>query len=101
MRTRLELHEKLCDILGTKHVYYMPPSRGMKYPAIRYELNNSSVDFADNGRYRNFKRWTITVIDENPDSEIGDKLIDSFDYCTLDRVFTSDNLNHFVYTLYF
>ena len=38
MKTRYELHEFLCEILGSRNVYFQPPeSVKMKYPAIVYE----------------------------------------------------------------
>ena len=37
MKTRLELQNKLEELLGFRHVYYQPPeSVKMEYPAIRY-----------------------------------------------------------------
>lgn len=101
MRTRLELHNKLCDILGSKNVYYTPPSKGMKYPAIKYDMDNINGLHADDILYKSSKRWIITIIDENPDSIIPEKLLNSIRYCSFDRTYTSDDLYHFVFTLYF
>ena len=37
MRSRLDLHEALCEALGSKNVYFSPRSNvKMSYPAIVY-----------------------------------------------------------------
>lgn len=100
MRTRLELHRKLCDILGSNQVYYRPPSKGIVYPCLIYDLENDLAYFADNIPYLNPKRWSVIVVDENPDSEIPERL-KQLPYCRFDRTYETDGLNHFVYTLYF
>lgn len=102
------LHDILCGVLGAPfpdgedHCYFEPPADiAMKYPCIRYNYTNDNDDFADNIHYRNSKRYTVTVIDEDPDSKIPDKLKNALPYCVLDRVFTVDGLKHFPHTLYF
>jgi hypothetical protein len=100
-RTRLELHDELCGVLGSKNVYFRPPSKGMKYPCIIYTLEGDDANFANNIQYIKRNRWGITIIDEDPDSEIPDRLKESLPYCGFDRTYESDGLNHFVYTLYF
>lgn len=99
-RTRLELHEILCGILGSDYVYYRQPSSGLQYPCIKYELAGKDPRYADNQPYINPKRWTLTVIDEDPDSDIPERL-EKIHYCEFDRQYQADNLNHFVYTLYY
>lgn len=101
MRTRLMLHEKLCEVLGSENCYFSPPaSIKMKYPAIVYQLADVDNFFADNIPYMKAKRWTVTVIDKNPDSEIPGRL-SNLRYCSFDRFFTADNLNHFAFTIYY
>lgn len=100
MRTRLELHNKLCEILGTDHVYFRKPSKGMKYPCMIYDLEGIDPMYADNISYIEPKRWSVIVIDGNPDSKIPGKL-GKLPYCRFDRSYQSDGLNHFVYTLYY
>lgn len=100
VRTRLTLHEMLCDILGSRNCYFSPPSKGMKYPCIKYDLAGQYGNFADNVRWMKPKRWTLTYIDENPDSEMYEKLL-AIPYCSFDRLYKADNLNHFVFTLYY
>lgn len=102
MRTRrLQLHECLCNVLGSRNVYFRPPSNGIKYPCIIYDLEGDTTFPADNiSAYLKRNRWSVIVVDENPDSEIPDRL-QEVKYCRFDRPYISDGLNHFVHTLYF
>ena len=102
MGTRLELHERLTDILGSSSVYFQPPENlKMRYPCIVYSRSNGDTDFADNAPYRFTRRYQITVIDKDPDTEIPDTIAKTFPMCVYDRSFTSDNLNHYVLNLYY
>lgn len=101
MARRLDLQKKLEELLGSRNVYFQPPeSVKMNYPAIRYSLNDIVTAHADNEVYTSTKRYEITVIDEDPDSEIPDKIL-AMQMCTFDRPYQSDNLNHWVFSLYF
>lgn len=100
MRTRIDLDNKLRMILGSNNVYFRPPSKGMKYPCIKYELDGDTAFYADNLPYINPKRWQLIIIDENPDTVIPDK-VKQLPYCKFDRTYQADGLNHFVFTLYF
>lgn len=100
-KPREELQTLLEGILGSRNVYFQPPeSVKLKYPCIIYERSNIHTNSADNMPYLNHKRYTVIIIDEDPDSEIPEKLLD-LKYCDFDRHFTSDQLNHDVFTLYF
>lgn len=97
---RIQLHELLCEILGTKHAYFQPTvSVKMVYPAIVYSRKSIDNTFANNSVYRQDDSYEVTVIDKNPDSEIVRK-ISQLPMCRFDRHFTSENLNHDVFTLY-
>lgn len=101
MGTRLELHEILVDILGSRNVYFQPPENiRMNYPAIVYSLSRIENVHANDGVYKQSLAYEVTVIDANPDSEIP-FAISRLPKCRHDRHFTSDNLNHDVYTLYY
>lgn len=101
LRTRLELDDILNSIPGVVKAYYSPPaSIFMEYPCIRYELSGIPVRRADNIPYIGYKRYTLTVIDEDPDSEIPNHLL-TLPFCSFDRPYVADGLNHFVFTLYF
>lgn len=101
MATRLQLQALLESILGSENVYFQEPgSTLMNYPAIVYKLDNERTQFAENKPYRRTKRYMVTIIDKNPDSEIPDKVA-SMPMSTFSRRFTADKLNHTVYNLYF
>lgn len=101
MARREALHQILVSMLGSNYVYFQPPeSLKLHYPCIIYELSDDSVIHADDDKYLRKKRYTVTVIDKNPDSIIPDEII-KLRYCNFDRFFISDNLNHFAFTLYY
>lgn len=101
MHNRLDLHELLCEVLGSRNVYYSPPeSVKIKYPAIVYSRNDIDNKFANNSVYKQSHVYSITVIDDDPDSEIVERM-SSIPKCKFDRHFVSDNLNHDVFTLYY
>lgn len=100
-RSREDLHEVLVGILGSRNVYYQPPeSLTLKYPCIIYKKTKVDKVHANNDAYLKKNRYTITVIDKSPVSSISDKVL-SLRTCSFDRTFTNDNLNHFVYNLYY
>ena len=68
MGTRLELHEVLCNIIGSRNVYYQPPeSIKMNYPAIVYSRNDISNKHGDDIPYMQSISYQVTVIDKDPD----------------------------------
>jgi hypothetical protein len=98
-RSRLELQEVLEAI--TPNVYFQPPSNlQMAYPCIVFKRDFGDTEFADNQPYRYTKRYQVTVIDRDPDSDIRDKVA-ALPMCTDNRFYTADNLNHDVFNLYF
>lgn len=100
MASRLQLHEVFCTILGSRNVYYQPPaSVRMQYPAIVYSRKNIENVHANNGVYLQSPAYEVTVIDYDPDSKIVDD-ISKLPLCRFDRHFTSENLNHDVFTIY-
>lgn len=101
MDRRLELHEVLVELLGNDHVYYQPPSTlRMEYPCIRYELAGIARDFANNKGYIRNNRYSVTLIDEDPDSKIRERML-GLPYCSFERFYAADGLNHFVFNLYY
>ena len=101
MATRLELQRKLEELLGFKHVYYQPPENiKMEYPAIKYSKSNIQTRSADDRTYSKMTRYEIIVIDRKPDNPVIDELL-KLQYCSYDRSYKAENLNHDVLTLYF
>lgn len=94
MGSRLKLQEELENLLGTRNVYFQPPpSLKMKYPCIVYEKARLNTQFADNKPYKIDKVYYVTCIDDDPDSELPDKLA-NFPLSVHQRYYVSDNLYH-------
>lgn len=96
-----DLQTLLESILGSPNVYFQPPeSVKMSYPAIVYTLSNIGNNHANNNVYLQSFSYEITVIDYEPDSKIA-MAISKLPKCRFNRHFKSDNLNHYVFTLYY
>lgn len=99
MASRLDLQTLLEGL--TDNVYFQTPTNSeMQYPCIVYKRDNSRSRFANNKPYSHAKRYQVTVIDRNPDSELPDA-VEGLSYCAFDRHFAADNLNHYVFNLFF
>lgn len=98
---RVALQALLEDLVPEGKVYFQAPANvEMQYPCIVYERDAARTVFADNAPYRSTKRYQVTVIDRNPDSEIPDRVA-RLPLCLFQRHFTADNLHHDVFDLYF
>ena len=101
MDRRLQLQSLLSSILGSDNVYYQPPaSVKMQYPCIVYTKRRINEIKADNADYVRQTQYTLTLIGRDPESEIVEDLLD-IPYCSYDRFFTSNGLNHDVFSLYY
>ena len=101
MASRLELQSKFEDVLGSRNVYFQPPSSvRMQYPAIVYSRKDIEGRFANDKIYRKLLCYEAILIDKNPDSEFIDKILD-LPYCSFDRHYEADNLNHDVFTIFY
>ena len=101
MASRLSLHETLCALLESRNVYFNPPeSMKLNYPAIVYTSRKPDVKHANNALYKYMSSYELTLIDEDPDSVFVMKIL-QLPYCSLDRPFKSENLNHTTFTLYY
>lgn len=102
LRRRLDLQTILESFLPEiKRAYFQPPENiMMQYPCIVYQRDYVLVQYADNSPYKRKKRYQVTVIDQDPDSEIPDKVA-AMPYSSFQRGFVADNLNHTIYIVYF
>jgi hypothetical protein len=99
MARRLQLHQLLESFVA--NVYFQPPTNiQLKYPCIIYKRDYANTKFADDVSYDHVIRYAITVIDQDPDSEIPEKVA-SLPMSLFNRFYTVDNLNHDVYSVYF
>ena len=98
---RLELHNVLLGIMTNGNVYHQPPENfKMKYPCIVYERDNDYIFHANNDKYNKRLRYTVTLIDKDSLSQYFEPILD-LPMCSYDRHFTSDDMNHDVFTLYY
>lgn len=101
MNRRVELQQKLEELLGSNHVYYQPPENlKMEYPCIRYSKSDITSRHADNINYVNRTGYDIIVIDKHPDNVVIEKILE-LPLSSYDRHYTSENLNHDVIRIYY
>ena len=101
MGRRVDLQTILETILGSPNVYFQPPENfKLVYPCIVYSRDADKTNFANDKPYKHLLRYSVMVIDRNPDSEILDR-IKMLPTCIFERHYTADNLNHDVYNLYY
>lgn len=101
MANRLDLQAELEELLGSRNVYFQPPaSARINYPAIVYTRSDIDNTFADDSVYMQSHFYEVTVIDEDPDSKIVDA-VSKLPTCRFSRHFTSENLNHDTFIIYY
>lgn len=101
MASRLELHEELVNILGSRYVYFQPPeSIKMTYPAIVYERSDIPNRFANDNVYLQAIKYKVTIVDRDPDSEIVTRM-SKFKTARFDKHYVIDGLNHDTFTIYY
>ena len=102
MRPRIELDDKLREVLGSDNVYYQPPeSIKLKYPCIIYRREAIDTKHADNKVYSAVNRYDVLIISKDPDFPLFDEFIHAFPMCSLNRPYIVNNLNHYSFTLYY
>ena len=101
MEKRIMLQNLLETILGSRQVYFQPPeSVTMSYPAIKYSRTKSDTKYANDSSYIQKTRYELIVIDRKPNNPVIEELM-KLPYCSYDRGYKSNNLNHDVLTLYY
>ena len=102
MARRLQLHEEFCTILGSRNVYFQPPSSiKLNYDCIIYNISDRNDLKADDRQYRNMVAYDVTFITRDPDSGIPELIMNSFPYCRHVRSYPADNLHHDVFRIYY
>ena len=85
----------------TDNVYFQPPDNlQLEYPCIVYKREYVTTTFANDKPYIHKKRYMVTVIDRDPDSEIPDQVA-SLPLSAFNRSFTTESLYHDIYRVYF
>lgn len=98
---RLELQTILSGLEGVEAAYFQPkPNVTMDFPCIVYKLDDVKTEFAGNLPYSRRKRYLVTVIDRDPDTSIPD-LVGVLPLCSFERSMVVNDLNHYIFNLYF
>ena len=104
---RIKFHGLLCEFLfcpidGVRcRCFFLPPeSVKMCYPAIVYRLVDIDKTYENDGVYLSKRRYTIVVIDKDPDTNLVQK-VTNLPMSRFDRHFKKDNLNHYIFNVYF
>jgi len=106
-KQRIKLQSELQKIIGARsdhkpNVYFQPPENvKLNYPCIIYDRESGETKFAGNMPYNFTKRYNVTIITNDPDSNLVDSLAKAFPMITLNRSFSKDNLNHDTFVLYY
>lgn len=88
--------------MGNDNVYFEPPTTiKMQYPCIIYSIDRIQTMRADNKAYVNTRAYQVISITLNPDTDIIEDMLESFDHCYYERRYKADNLIHDVFTIYF
>lgn len=100
-KTRLEFQTFLETLKGDRNVYFQPPPSFMlSYPAIVYHLANIKNIQADNFPYLQGTAYQLTYITDDPD-DVMVKTLSKLPMCRFDRWFAAEDLNHYVYTIFY
>lgn len=101
---RTLLHEKFVEIMGSEDNVFFEPAEStrMKYPCIVYSYSDIKEQYADNNKYTYNQGYTVMLIHSGgtySSEDKREKLI-NLPKCKYVRHYTSDNLHHFVYSIY-
>jgi len=100
MGSRLALHNLLLSIGGPNVYYQVPSNLSIIYPAIKYSINKIEGKHADDAVYCQDKSYLITVMSQDADCDIVDK-ISILPKCVFDRQYVVDNIYHTVFIMYY
>lgn len=102
MASRLNLHEELCALLGTRKVYFQPPeSVHIEYPCIIYSVSGADSQYADDKLYNITTQYSVQVVGTNPDSALAYDIAKHFSMCRYLKRFVMNNLYHDNLLLYY
>lgn len=84
------------------HVYIEPPSNILlQYPALVIFRSSGLSKFANNMPYHFTNNFDLTYISYDPDDANVEKIVMGFPMIRLNRHFTSDDLHHDSFLLYY
>jgi len=99
---RLQLHQILKELSPAPAAVYFEPPTGTQivYPCIVYERDAEATSHADNRPYARKKRYSVKVMDRDPDSLIPEAVAD-LPSASFNRGFKTEGINHSIYNLYY
>ena len=96
------LQTELESLLGSRNVYFQPPeSLKLQYPCYIYKYERPDSLRADDMHYRLYDRYQVTYVTKNPVDPLINETMYRFQHCVQDTSFTKDNLNHYIFTIYY
>lgn len=99
MDRRLEFDAVLKAIC--EHTYFQPPSNAaMVFPCITYERSTINTNHANDKPYLHDRRYTVTVIDKDPDSALVTAVAE-LPKSRHASFFVANQLNHDVFDIFF
>lgn len=100
MGTRRDLQILLEEINGNRNVYFQPPeSKKIEYDAIIYSLSQIESRFANDALYLHNNRYEVIVVSRSRKESVINRML-RLPYCTHERHYVANNLNHDVFILY-
>lgn len=102
MNKRLSLHFQLKELIGNDNVYFQPPaSVQISYPCVIYSIGNGDTKRADDVLYGYINSYQVMIITKKPDIELIEKMLAKFKMCSVSRTYIAENLNHYVFNVYY
>lgn len=100
---RLELNEILCEVLGSRNVYFQPPNgTQLKYPCIIYKREGADQIYADDKLYKFEQEYQIQYIStKSTNFDVVEDLLERFSKIRYARHYVADNLNHDILILFY
>lgn len=100
-RSRLDFHQKLESVLGSKNLYFQPPMNlVMQYPCIRYTYAKDASAQADNKNYIRHREYQVVYISRSASLDMVDKLLE-LPMSSVARTWTVDGLHHTAIDIYY
>ena len=98
-KARTELQSMLLT-LAPKAWFKRPPDNRMSYPCFIYRPSRPSTFRADNRLYTYTPGYNVIYISPEPSETIEKDMLETFEYCDVDREYQEDGLYHYSFTLY-
>lgn len=99
---RWELQDKLEELLGNSNVYFQPDDNiKLEYPCIVYNRATPFTRRADGILYMKTDCYELTLINEDPDTELCDTMLNYFTYISQNKPYLADGMYHYPFVLHY